>query len=37
MVKHSVGEYTLGISTLESKSMDYKLRSCNTAEWKTYL
>jgi hypothetical protein len=30
MVKHEVVRYTLGISTLESKSMDYKLRSCNT-------
>jgi len=30
MVKHGVVRYTHGISTLESKSMDYKLRSCNT-------
>jgi hypothetical protein len=30
MVKHEVVRYTYGISTLESKSMDYKLRSCNT-------
>jgi hypothetical protein len=30
-VKHGVRGYTHGISTLESKSRDYKLISCNTA------
>jgi hypothetical protein len=33
MVGHKVRENTLGISTLESKSRDYKLGSCNTAQF----